>query len=253
MNEWAIGLLAALFRSTLILSVSAVVVLLFLRFFQVTSPGIRRIACFTVILQGCLLVQMPVTLPFGIGKAAALIAAFGFVPSPLEGERVRERGFEHGESVAPPAPSPYPSPPQRGRGDWRDSSLSDELLSLHATDIAAPVSPRGTPWAVAVVLLWGIGIITLSIRFIAQYISFLRSFPACREACAEWVAEWESLQHQAGIRAPVPLHVVPQIGPLLCWHPARLPVDRPGGTLEFVQSRTAVANPPARTGPSAAA
>jgi hypothetical protein len=62
MNHLAVLLLLALLRTGLVVSASALVLSICLRAFRVTSPTVRRIAYFAVVLQGCLLVQGPFAL-----------------------------------------------------------------------------------------------------------------------------------------------------------------------------------------------
>ncbi|MFO0919582.1 MAG: M56 family metallopeptidase, partial [Planctomycetaceae bacterium] len=223
MNDWAIDGITILVRSTLVMSLSAVLVLSFLKFFRVTSPQLHRLACFAVILQGWLLVQVPMTLPNAFGPFDSPSRS---VPSPLEGERVRERGLESREMLAP---SPWPSPSPRGRGDRQEDAPSDSLpvaairaAALQESAIQTTMMQTArfaSPWAVLAVALWGAGIVTLLVRSIWAYLSFIRRLPVSLPVSAEWAAEWIDLQRQAGVRRFVPLHVVPKWGPLLCWHP----------------------------------
>src|SRR3954462_11452134 len=61
----------------------------------------------------------------GSGKSSLLRAAAEqlsvIVPSPVDGETIKERGFG---SFGALAPSPWPSPPRRGRGDKTGSVLN---------------------------------------------------------------------------------------------------------------------------------
>jgi beta-lactamase regulating signal transducer with metallopeptidase domain/Skp family chaperone for outer membrane proteins len=232
MNDWAIDLMTILVRSTLVMSLSAVLVLLFLKFVRVTSPRLHRLACFAVILQGWLLVQIPMTLPTVISRPVSRLPVFGSVPSPLEGER----GVESREALAP---SPWPSPPPRGRGDQEEGARNDSLPAESIQTAAMPAAVIQTaampaavietkampterftiPWALLAVALWGAGIVAHLVRSVWAYLMFIRRLPTSLPVSPEWAAEWIDLQRQAGVRRFVPLQVVPEWGPLLCWHP----------------------------------
>jgi beta-lactamase regulating signal transducer with metallopeptidase domain len=63
MNEDPHLLLAALLRTGLILTLSTLVLTGFLRLVKVTSPKVRRLAYFAVLVQGCLFVRGPFAIP----------------------------------------------------------------------------------------------------------------------------------------------------------------------------------------------
>ena len=63
MNDGPHLLLAALLRTGLILTLSTLALTGFLRLVKVTSPKVRRLAYFAVLVQGCLFIRGPFALP----------------------------------------------------------------------------------------------------------------------------------------------------------------------------------------------
>ena len=63
MNTLALSILWALVRTGIVLSLSAVAVVAFLRVFRLGSPTVRRTAYVAVLLQGWLLFESPFALP----------------------------------------------------------------------------------------------------------------------------------------------------------------------------------------------
>lgn len=200
MNETCVDLLSALLRSGVTLTCAAIAVLLFQRFVPVTSIRLRRWMWFAVILQGCLLVRIPMTLSvFPIVQNSRSIQSPEF--------NVDSSIFERQNFAIVVADVLFNSDivPTGTRSHWTGSWW-------------------GLPWAAILAVVWGVGIVGLLIRSGRHYFQFLRSLPPIAPVPQEWLDELTSLRSQGGRshaekRSRVMLRSIPHVGPLLCWHP----------------------------------
>ena len=192
MNSFCVGLLEALLRSGLALTLSATFVLLFLRYVPVASPRIRRLAFFAVVLQGCLLVRIPVT--YFAAAPQKAIASQAIESEVERSQAIRQLAFEIAEAVF--------------------------TNSLVPTVTAKPLTAATRFPLVAMVLgLWTLGIVVLFGRSLWHYVRFIRQLSFCAETPAEWEHEWKTMQQQCGSRHRVALRLTEAVGPLVCWHP----------------------------------
>ena len=195
MNQYCVDLLTALFRSGLALTIAAIVVLVFVRFIPIASIRLRRMMWFAVILQGCLLMQIPVTIsivapdhqgqtqPFGPSSASRFFHEPGNVAIEIA-EILFTTDLVPGTTT---------------------SNLMNCLLAMR--------------WSALLIGGWGLGIVSLVLMSARSYVRFIRRLPPGEPVPAEWVDEWNALRAHARSRSPVTLRAVPGVGPLLCWHP----------------------------------
>ncbi len=198
MSEFCVGLLGALVRSGLVLTFSAALVLFLRRVFPIASPRLRRVLCFAVVVQGCLLIRISLTIP-GIPGIPGISA-----------------------SAAPPAAGQLDSPAADDALSLMSAMARSLLTSDHANH--PPMKAGVTwmsrfPWAVSLVAVWAIGIVILLFRSVWNYVRFIQRIPAGNEVPADWGDECERLRRQAGLRHAVTLRPTTNLGPLLCWHP----------------------------------
>jgi len=205
MNEFCIGLQTALLRSSFALTLAAILVLLFLRIVPVASPGLRRMLWCAVVIQGCLIARIPVTLP-AIPFLSAVIPHNKGVPV-----------------------------------DWESIRRSDDFRTAwnDPTTPSIPFSPVKTanrfPIATIIICLWGLGIAVFFGRSGWHYVRFLRQVPEAIDTPHGWHDEWESLQRQSGVRRTAILHPTEDLGPLLYWHPRGYRLIIPAGVWRLLE------------------
>jgi beta-lactamase regulating signal transducer with metallopeptidase domain len=195
MNALSFQLLAALLRSGVVLTASALLLPLVLRLFKVASPTLRRVAIVAVLLQGALLVQIPIPLPVSTGVLA------------MDGLKVEQFPL----LLSPPlALQPV--------GEARQFTKPDAAASRAAKPTQVLRSPSQTsfPWAPALAALWGAGIVAICSRTAWIYARFVHKLRPLPDSDGVWAAEWMTLQRNVGLRTLTPLVIVDNAGPLLC-------------------------------------
>jgi len=202
MNDLSATLMPALLRTGIILTISAVIVSLSLRMLNVVSPTIRRCAYFAVLLQGCFLVQLPLTIALFQAPAALLI-------EPSESQRRIQNATT---SVS----SSSTSEGSRLAGPIFDSG-SDALPTVNIPT----AGQRDYPWTRYLAMLWVAGIAGLLCRSMWSYVRFIhRGLPPARHVERDWTAEWETVQKRGGVHRLIPLHATEHMGPMLCRFPS---------------------------------
>ncbi|WP_010583602.1 M56 family metallopeptidase [Schlesneria paludicola] len=200
MNETCVDLLAALLRSGGTLTCAAVAVLVFQRIVPVSSIRLRRWMWFAVILQGCLLVRIPMTL-------SLVPAVHNLVVSQPSESAETSSVFERPNIAIVVA----------------DVLFNSDLVEAE-TKARLTGGWWGLPWATILAAVWALGIVSLLVRSGRHYCQFLRSLPPLAPVPQEWMDELNSLRSDVGefgaeVRQRVTLRGVPHVGPLLCWHP----------------------------------
>ena len=218
-------LLWALLRTGVLVSLSAVVVLGLFRWLRVSSPTVRRAACFAVLVQGWLFIQWPAELPVP-GFVQTIVSDESSGPSAGPTNDSRPSGLLAAETrplagVREPAVA--------GSGMVFREVSNQETAYRSAVRAAAPAH---FPWALWLAAVWGVGLVVVAVRSAWLYVRFVRGLPRAQAADPvrpdEWEAEWIAVQRQAGLRRLAPLLVVAEGGPMLCRLPSgyRLIVPR---------------------------
>ena len=189
MNDICFGLLEGLLRCSVTLSISTALVLLFLRIVPVASAKVRRLMWFAVVLQGCLLVRIPVTVP----------AVPYLTQTPQQNLR-RELEFN--------------------LADEASTRLVDRTLFVgDVIRESITTKPSRFSWTLIAVVLWGLGMAVLVVRSAWYYLQFIKNLRPVAQTPREWFDEWNSLQRDTGVRRSATLYPSANVGPLLCWHP----------------------------------
>ncbi len=172
-------LLIGLVRTTVLLSVAAIVVWALLKAARVSSSKIQRAACCLVLLQGWVFWQMPVEIPYyeqTVPETLPMVVETYFLP--LE------------EPILP------------------------EVYAQAPLAAAAPSEPISyTPWLIAV---WLFGMSFYVLCLAGRYLLFLRRLPPGRPCKNEWSRQWARLLDERGVRRQIPLRVTTLSGPALC-------------------------------------
>lgn len=185
----------SLLRATVVQSISAILVMLLLHGLQVTSLRIRRMACFMVVLQGCLLSRIPVnvSLPVSAPESKAGVSSINQNHSVTGESDLSERFLVAVRKVMIDADA--------------DSSA----------DTAPQISRES--WSEILCGLWLAGILVALARVVMNTLEFWRCCRAAVEPSEEWAEEWQNLLRQSARKCRCKLQVTSDTGPLLCWWP----------------------------------
>ncbi len=187
------GLLPGLSRATTLLAISATVVWIAIRFLGLSSPRLPRAASVMVLLQGLLVVQLPVAIPW-------------YTASPLR-------------SSASTSPGPGVESLPR--------DIDGPAVPPVASASSTPVSGRS--WSLFALVIWLAGIAALTSASLIAYLRFLTGLRWKEADVAEWVQEWAYVLAEAGVRRSIPLETSPELGPVLCRLPDGYRVIVPDG------------------------
>lgn len=195
MNELCQNLLAVLLRTTLFLSVATGFAMVLLAACRCRSPSLHRLVWCLVLFQGVLFVQLPVPVAWG--------------PT-LSGATARARGLPAADdSMALSAGTP-------GMADAAGPAVAAaDVRQAARTDAAA--DPHG-PWAMALVLVWLVGIVVIPGVWTFGYIRFVRALPVGLPAPDEWEQQWAELLSAIHPGSPMALRVTENLGPMLWRH-----------------------------------
>ncbi len=179
-------LVTLLLRATVMLTLGWVVVWILLKQFKLRSVRLQAIAWFAVLIQGVLLIPIPVEIP--------IIAGFAAAP-------------DDAEISIPAAQHLFDS----SDGDFRPAQWSP--------DQGPPTEPaRSFPkFTDIIAVCWLCGVLGSVGWMIASYIRFAARLPKTLLVPAEWEAEWNGLPGSSTLREHVALHVTTDIGPAICW------------------------------------
>jgi hypothetical protein len=185
MPTFLAGLLLAIVRATVALSLSAGIAWGLLSWQQPKSPRLRRTVWWLVLMQGVVLLRIPVTIPW-----YAPIPPTAFQPSVSPGpvmldEVKKTEGFE------------------------RET----------ATHIAAGTAGWANDWQSIAGGLWLVGCGITLLWWAVVYIRIARCGAAGQEPTPDWAEEWQTVRVQQAIRAKIPLRMTMNTGPLLMWRP----------------------------------
>lgn len=211
MNAYGPQLIEGLMRSGLVLTIAACGVWLFLKVSVVSSPSLRRLLWFAVVLQGILLVRIPVTAP-----------SISFL----------SKSVSRDVSI-----------PNDSQSVFRLPTIAIEVAeTLFSVDSAAEGDRNGSGrlfdgWKAILLSVWTIGIAVIIIRGAWYYGKFLRCLSNSSVTPQAWIDEWQSLLDEANVKRRVVLRASPGLGPLLCWHPRGYQLIVPEGVWRLLEPR----------------
>ena len=250
MNEFAVSLLVALARTTLLLAAAAVVVRAILGATGCSSPKAHRAAWVLVLLQGWLFLRLTVPIPYHEMPHREIPLRGAPAMSDLVGEAPPD--------VTPRVATATPAPivPEHESAVFAGKVSPVDAARTSRADVPRSPSPvwrawatfAGQNWPSLLLGAWLAGMGTLVIRALVRYIMFVRRLPPARPAEDAWVRQWEALLAEEGIRRPVRLRMTASVGPVLCRLPSGwqllLPVDlwqglTPAGRLSVLRHELA--------------
>jgi beta-lactamase regulating signal transducer with metallopeptidase domain len=193
MSAFADGFVPGLLRATTLLAVSATVVWMMIRLLGLSSPRLLRAASVMVLIQGLIVVRLPVAIPWHGPSSTGSLA-----PADPEPRAANPPGDFDGPEIPPVAP-------------------------------ASPTPVSGGSWSLIVLVIWLVGIAALTSASLVAYLRFLTGLRLKEPDVAEWIQEWASVLAEAGVRRPIPLQTSPELGPMLCRLPDGYRVIVPEG------------------------
>lgn len=198
MAPWADHLAALLLRTSIALFFSAVVVQGATWLSRPRSIGLQRALWLVVLLQGIVIVRLPVGIPwYGAAPLETLAPVMETHHAPPPTARSIE---ENRLAAAPTAPLPA--------GHERPAPV-------------ARTTPSRPPWAWLhlVVFGWLGGVILLVPYTALRYLRFVRRIGNAAPADAAWCDEWRAVLAGSAVKRSIPL-VLSDAGPALCLLPA---------------------------------
>jgi beta-lactamase regulating signal transducer with metallopeptidase domain len=195
MIQFCSDLVDSLMRASLILSISAIVVIVLLRWCQMTSLRIRRMAYFVVVLQGCLLFRIPVNI------------------SPLDVAAESEANASQAATSV--------SVDHRPALNRAVFDAFREIMVAASDRSPGYIPPRASMelWAGVFFVAWIVGIAGILAGVFLNTLQFRRRFQSTADPLEAWKNEWTCLLRQSNENRSVTLRVTPDTGPLLCWQP----------------------------------
>ncbi len=211
MNELALDVLLEIGRTTILLAGAALAVRLLLAGARCSSPTVHRVAWCLVLVQGWLLLRMPVAIPY----YDAPIGPYGSSVTALGGSTAPEASVAESASVAT---LPDPAPVDRPSSSSAESGqIAGASAAAGPSPIAEPESTGNAPsWPLALAAVWLAGMGLLAIRSAVIYLCFAFRLPPGQPAEEGWVCQWQDLLAGEGIRKTIPLRMTAGVGPILC-------------------------------------
>ncbi len=184
--------LAALLRATVALSLSAGIAWTVLESLKPQSARLTRLIWWLVLLQGIILLRIPVAIPW----YAAITPAAAPAPDQTVGFSSRTFNFDNGQH---------------------------RPASVVAQEADAPIA-----WQPIVFGAWLAGVGMVLVWWAVVYTRVVRCGGRGQTPTEEWLSEWHNLVGNARVGASIPLLITENTGPLLVWRPrgARMLVPR---------------------------
>jgi beta-lactamase regulating signal transducer with metallopeptidase domain len=174
--------LTAMVRATAALSLSAVIAWGVLSWFKLQSPRVVRIVWLLVLLQGIVLLRIPVAIPWY--PAAARFT----MPLPVSEISLPRGNLQESNDSTIPAPSTGPK--ANAPINWQPMIFGAWLAGCGIT-----------------LLWWGV-----------VYLRIARRGAIGKQPEEEWKTEWQSLCERSG-SPTIPLRITDDTGPVLIWRP----------------------------------
>ena len=198
MSAAALSVLEALLRTTLVLSISAVLIGSVLRLTRAGSPAVHRACWIIVLVQGWLFVGLPLAIPWY---------------KPLT---VVDSDF----TAAPPPLSPSPVVPGVDLQSDAGTMPTAPPAELVPRVPEAGASEGSFHWPITLAALWATGIVACIGVAVFRYAHFVRRLPRNLPVEKHWRDEWKRMLADDGVKRDIPLYVTRVLGPMLCRLPS---------------------------------
>jgi beta-lactamase regulating signal transducer with metallopeptidase domain len=184
MNDLAISFLLRLGTASIFLAVTAVLALVMLNVLRCSSPLIHRLTWCMVLLQGILVFQLPIQIPWNetpVFNAVIGNSEIAAIKVPLS-------------TLAADSNAP--------------------LIIASANSASTGVSQ--SDWASLLLLVWVGGIVFILGRWIRDYAVFIRAIESHVCDREDWCNEWKAIAATSKARKIPVLHISANVGPMLC-------------------------------------
>ncbi len=189
MNDLSLQILSRLSVASTFLMVSGIAAVVVLKASQCRSPAIHRIMWCLVLVQGVLVFEMPVSIPW---QSETARNAHAVSPTQVDEPAARE-GLHTSETY---------------------------IASTEVANGELGMKQQSWQWATFVLVCWAGGVLFHLIRWAIGYVRFILTV-SCEECdIEEWSREWTRILEAKDIRMPLLLHVSHDVGPMLCRWPA---------------------------------
>jgi beta-lactamase regulating signal transducer with metallopeptidase domain/peroxiredoxin/outer membrane lipoprotein-sorting protein len=213
----AAGFVQTIVQATLLLSLSALLVRGLIGLSRCASANTQRLVWFLVLVQGIILVPLPLNIPWHASLPSAPVTT-STAPAASR-DWADDPSSEHFQSATDPA--------------MAGPSVGTAAENVPAVKITPPpVSPRVISLWQGVLLLWGVGLLSCVAVGLWRYLRFLGRLQTVDSPKEEWAQEWRQLLLSRGARRPIPLRVSYDVGPALIWRPSGYQVVVPEAAWE---------------------
>ncbi|HEX4144666.1 MAG TPA: M56 family metallopeptidase [Pirellulales bacterium] len=119
--------------------------------------------------------------------------------------------------------------PAEKRGGMLPASMIKQVPPAAPPAGETIFKPGPNSWPAVAVVFWGLGIVGWIGTWLTGYVRFLRRLPTEQPAEPDWDAQWRSLLVAAGVPRLIRLRVTADAGPLLCRRPSGYELMVPAG------------------------
>jgi beta-lactamase regulating signal transducer with metallopeptidase domain len=209
MNELSANLLPTLLRTTVFLSIAALIVHVVLGRLRPHSPMLHRLAWVLVLVQGCFLFRLPLIIPYQQPVVEQVEAPSS--KEPPTGS-VQNPFSRLSETLKQLLPMQFARPESSGIS----RAEVNKPLPAVRTVYKAETEAFHIEWPVVFFGGWIAGMVLLPIFWIVCYQRFLHGLRQTSEIDVESSREWQELLAGHRIDTAIPLRAAQNIGPLLC-------------------------------------
>jgi beta-lactamase regulating signal transducer with metallopeptidase domain len=219
-------LLMTLLRTTLALSVMALLVYVLLRLVRPSSPSLHRAAWILVLAAGWVVFRLPVEIsyrPTTVSEPIAISQAPVAPSSNLDDRPVDAISEAKSKEIAP-SPSILIEPANATASlpeTFLEPANIEELPAKSPAKHAVSTMPVQAfwNWPKMAVAIWLSGMILLMAFWIGVYAWFALRPQEPVEIEPQWRDQWHELLAREGVRAAIPLVITNRVGPMLCLLP----------------------------------
>jgi WD40 repeat protein/beta-lactamase regulating signal transducer with metallopeptidase domain len=196
----------ALGRTTLMVAVSAAAVAVLIRLLRIRSTAVQRLAWAIVLLQGCLLAQVPIV----VEQTAPAATESG---SPALSVKSADTSLSSPGAMVPPPhrrdTNAAETPPAEGETAALSTATSPSLAA-GSMSAAAPI-----PWNRVLLAIWLGGVLLVPFVCAYRYVAFLKLLRSTREPGADWSVELDQVRAKLGVTGRIALRIGEDLGPCL--------------------------------------
>jgi beta-lactamase regulating signal transducer with metallopeptidase domain/peroxiredoxin/outer membrane lipoprotein-sorting protein len=201
----ASGIVQTVVQATLLLSVSALLVRWLIGLTRCVSANTQRIVWFLVLVQGIMLVPLPLNIPWHVSPASSSATTDTRPTSTID-----------------PSNDPSREPLQLGR---HPSLGSSSAVAAAANSNASEAQPAAAGHGLVgvwqcILVFWGLGMVSCVAVGMWRYVRFMRRLHAVESPDEDWTSQWRELLASHGVSRSIPFRVSRDVGPALVRRPS---------------------------------